>query len=493
MRSTHAFVILFLAVLAGPLLSPKSAAAEKPNIVLILADDMGYDAVSSYNKAMGPLQTPHIDRLRAEGMRFTDAHSGSAVCTPTRYGLLTGRYCWRTPLKKEVLWDYGRPLIEPQRLTVAGLLKQNGYETAMFGKWHLGLNWFDREGKPANGDLKITDAVWKKAGGSRDRILACEKRIDWTRPISGGPLDHGFDSYFGVDLPNMPPYAWIENNRLTAVPSVPKPKRMFGTEGPMVPGWQLDEILPTLTRRTVEWIGGRQDNAKPFFLYFSLTSPHTPIAPSKPFVGKSKISRYADFLIETDWVVGQVTDALEKAGLSDNTLVIFTADNGTAGFARFKKLESKGVNLRHTFKGTKGQIHEGGHRVPLIARWPGKTPAGSDCGEVVCLNDFMATVAELLGAALPADAAEDSFSILPLITGRAKNLPDRPMVVHHDYKGNFAIRSSQWKYLPGAKPALYDLEADPKESINLYNQHPKIARRLAETLDRYQQTGRSRP
>jgi len=464
---------------------------KKPNIVYILADDMGFDSVSANNEKMGPLKTPHIDRLCSIGMNFTDAHSGSAVCSPTRYGLLTGRYCWRTALKKEVLWDYGRPLIEKDRLTVADLLRKQGYATGIVGKWHLGLDWYDSDGKLANGELQISDAIWKKKGGSAERVKACEERIDWSKPITGGPLDHGFDYYFGVDLPNMPPYTWIENDRVTAIPTMPKPKEMFGTDGPMVPGWKLEEILPNLAKRGARWIREKSRQEKPFFLYVSLTAPHTPIAPSKPFQGKSEISRYADFTIETDWVVGQIMAALEKAGVADNTLVIFTGDNGTASSARFAGLEKKGVDLRYHFKGWKGQIHEGGHRVPFVARWPGRVKPGSTCNEVICLTDFMATVADMLDVPLSPNVAEDSTSILGLLTGEVESLPDRPMVVHHDYKGNFAIRKGKWKLVPGEKPRLFNLAVDPKETHDVAGENKEVVKRMADTLKRYQDSGRS--
>jgi len=466
--------------------------ARKPNIVYILADDMGFDSVSANNEKMGPLKTPHIDRLRSQGMSFTDAHSGSAVCTPTRYGLLTGRYCWRTALKREVLWDYGRPLIEKGRLTVAELLKGQGYTTGIFGKWHLGLDWYDANGKPANGELKITDAIWREKGGSAERVRACEKRIDWSKPITGGPLDHGFDYYFGVDVPNFPPYTWIENDRVTALPTVPKPKEMFGTDGPMVPGWKLEEILPTIARRSAAWIVEQGKKCRPFFLYLSMTSPHTPIAPSKSFQGRSAVSKYADFLMETDWVVGHVMEALDKAGVADNTILIFTGDNGTATKANFRKLKAVGVDLQYHFSGHKGQIAEGGHRVPFVVRWPGRVKPGSTCNEVICLNDFMATVADLLDVPLPRNAAEDSASVLPLLTGESSSLPDRPMVVHHDYKGNFAIRKGKWKLVPGERPRLFDLEADPKESNDVAEGNEGVVKHMTNTLKKYRESGRLR-
>lgn len=464
---------------------PSSA---KPNIVFILADDMGFDAVSAHNEKMGPIKTPNIDTLISQGMNFTDAHSASAVCTPTRYGLLTGRYCWRTELKKEVLWDYGRPLVEKDRLTLPELLQENGYSTGMIGKWHLGLDWYDTEGGIANDQIKIEDAVWKSEE-SAERIRACAARIDFSKPVTGGPIDHGFGYYFGVDLPNMPPYTWIEGDRVTALPTEPKPKEMFGTEGPMVPGWKLEEILPTLSKKSTEWIRAQAKEDKPFFLYLSLTSPHTPISPSEPFQGKSGVTPFGDFLIETDWVVGEIMKALDSAGISDETMLVFTTDNGTAAACKFDQLKEKGVDLKHTLKGHKSQIHEGGHRVPFVVRWPQKVKAGSHCREVICLNDFMATTADLLSVELPHDSAEDSTSILPLITGEVKTLPDRPMVVNHDYRGNFAIRDGKWK-LVGKQ--LFDLETDLKETTDLSDKHPDIVEKMAQTLAEYQQSGRSR-
>ena len=465
------------------------ATAGKPNIVFILADDMGIDSVSANNEAMGPLKTPYIDRLISQGMNFTDAHSGSAVCTPTRYGLLTGRYCWRTRLKSAVLWQWGAPLIEPERLTVAELLQQQGYATGMVGKWHLGMTWFDKEGKPANAHLKITDAHYKKE--STERVAAVGRSIDFTKAVRGGPIDHGFDYYFGVDVPNFPPYIWIENDRTVGIPSVPKPEKMYGSPGPMLPGWKLEDILVGLSDKAVWWITEQSKKDKPFFLYLPLTSPHTPIAPSKAFQGKSGISKYGDFLMETDWVVGQVMKALEDSGAAENTLVIFSADNGTAVQANFEELEPKGVDLRHHFKGRKGQIHEGGHRVPFVVRWPGRIKPGSTCEQTVCMNDFMATVADLLDVSLPENAGEDSTSIMKLLTGEVPRLPDHPSVVNHSLGGQFAIRQGPWKLVPKPEMQLFDLSTDPKESRNVATAHPEIVREMAETLEEYKEGGRS--
>ncbi len=480
---------LLAAVCLLALLPQGHAQTEKPNIIFILADDMGIDSVSANNEAMGPLETPHIDRLISQGMNFTDAHSGSAVCTPTRYGLLTGRYCWRTRLKSHVLWSWGAPLIEPERLTVAELLQQQGYTTGMVGKWHLGMTWFDKEGKPANAHLELTDASFREE--SAERVAAVGRNIDFTKAVRGGPVDHGFDYYFGVDVPNFPPYLWIENDRTIGIPSVAKPKKMFGSPGPMLPGWKLEDILAGLSDKAVEWITEQSKRDKPFFLYLPLTSPHTPIAPGEAFQGKSGISVYGDFIMETDWVVGQVMQALEDSGHAENTLVIFSADNGTAGPANFEELESKGVDLRRHFKGMKCQIHEGGHRVPFVARWPGRIKAGSTCRQTICMNDFMATVADLLDVSLPENAGEDSTSILKLLTGEATQLPNHPSVVNHSLGGQFAIRKGKWKLVPKPQAQLFDLEADPKEEHNIATAHPEIVSELEQTLERYQKDGRS--
>lgn len=489
MNKTHIMKSLLAAGCALTLLADGYAQTEKPNIIFILADDMGIDSVSANNEAMGPLKTPHIDRLISQGMNFTDAHSGSAVCTPTRYGLLTGRYCWRTRLKSQVLWSWGAPLIEPERLTVAELLQQQGYATGMVGKWHLGMTWFDKEGKPANAHLKLTDASFRK--DSRERVAEVGRSVDFTKAVRGGPIDHGFDYYFGVDVPNFPPYLWIENDKTVGIPSVPKPKKMYGSPGPMLPGWKLEDILVGLGNKASSWITEQSKKDKPFFLYLPLTSPHTPIAPSKAFLGKSGITLYGDFILETDWVVGQVMKALEDSGQAGNTLLIFSTDNGTSPQANFEELESKGVDLRHNFKGEKRQIHEGGHRVPFVARWPARIKAGSTCKQTICMNDFMATVADLLDVSLPENSAEDSTSILKLLTGEATELPNHPSIVNHSMSGQFAIRKGKWKLVPKPRVQLFDLNADPKESRNVAASHPEIVKEMTETLEGYKKSGRS--
>jgi arylsulfatase A len=471
-----------------------AAKTNLPNIVFVLADDMSYDSVSHLNPAIGNMKTPHIDRLAREGLVFDDGHSASAVCTPTRYGILTGRYCWRTPLKNSVLWTYGQPLIEPGRLTMSAMLKKRGYRTFCVGKWHLGMVWPGGDGQPANRHLLLSDKTWGKGEAGKKRIADCEGSIDWDGRILG-PCSYGFDRYFGVDVPNFPPYTWIGNDRVLAAPTVPKPGKMFGAPGLMREGWQLDRILPSLAERAAEWVAEAAADSAPYFLYLPLTSPHTPIAPSERFRGKSGISEYADFVMETDWAVGHVLKAVDASGEAGNTLFVFSTDNGTSGAANFKQLESRGVDLHHHFRGHKTQIYEGGHRVPLIVRWPRRVKAGRRTDQTVCLNDFFATFAEVCGHPLRDSEGEDSLSLLPLITGEIECLRDHPMVVHHSYGGQFSIRDGRWKLIlpmnPGGKPVLYDLEADTKETTNVAAKHPETVKTLTQSLKQYVTKGRS--
>ena len=469
-------------------------AKELPNIIFILADDMGVDSVSAFNDEIGGMQTPHIDKLVKQGMTFTDGHSASSVCTPTRYGLLTGRYCWRTRLKKEVIWSYGQPLLEDDELTLAELLKEEGYITGMVGKWHLGTAWKTREGQRANGNILDTDKTWDKVGG-KEKIAAAEKTIDWSKEFEGGPRDHGFDYFFGVDLPNMPPYTWLEGRKVVHVPTVPKPDKMFGTPGMMKEGWRLEDILPGLRDKACEWITDAAKKEEPFFLFMPLTSPHTPISPSEEFAGKSGLNAYVDFVIETDDVVGHVMDALEKTGEAEDTLVVFTADNGTAAAAGIKKLQELGVNLRKSFRAQKGSIYEAGHRVPLILSWPKVIKPGSKNDETVCLNDFLATFAEMTGRKLKHSEGVDSTSIWPLITGKKTELPEHPSVVSHSYRGQYSIRDGEWKLIfpltKGEDLQLYNLAKDQKEESNVADQFPERVKTMTATFKDIVLSGRS--
>jgi arylsulfatase A len=487
-------ILTSILLLIGAPTITMAAKSALPNIVFIFADDMSYDSVSAFNDKIGNMKTPKLDELVQQGISFTDAHSASAVCTPTRYGLMTGRYCWRTHLKKQVLWTYGMPLIEESQLTIAELLRDEGYQTGLIGKWHLGTGWRNKEGEFVFDGLQKDQ---KDYASSKADISRLEKTIDFTQAFSGGPRDHGFDYFFGVDLPNMPPYTWLENRKVKYIPSVNKPDTMFGTPGLMKEGWVLEDILPGLTSRACEWIVESAKSDKPFFLFMPLTSPHSPIAPSKRFQGLSGVSLYADFVIQTDWAVGEVLKALEATGEADNTLVIFSTDNGTAPAANFRELASKGVDLHNHFKGHKSRIDEGGHRVPLIMRWPGKINAGSQNDVTVCLNDFLASFAEMTGRELASHEGVDSHSIWPLIAKGKKTLSNHPHLVSHSYWGQYSIRDGDWKLIMPLKKngvfVLYDLKNDIKETENIAQNHPERVKKMTAILKGYVEDGRSTP
>ncbi len=477
--------------------SSRGAENRPPNIVVILADDFGVGDIHALFPS-NRLETPNLDRLVQQGMHFTDAHSGSAVCSPTRYGLLTGRYAWRTRLQEWVLACYEPPLIDAKRLTLPAYLRQHDYHTACIGKWHLGWEWpgpqpsrFDEEKNV------LRNATW-----------------DFTKPIRSGPTERGFDEYFGVDLPNYPPLTFLENDHVAIQPtaryqyeaknSQVMPALFDGV--PMAPNWRFEEILPELTRRAVQHIEQRAKDKQPFFLYFAMTSPHDPIAPSKQFAGKSGIAPIADFLMETDWSAGQVIKAIDDAGVGNDTIVIFTGDNGHSPYTGFDKLVEGGIQPSGPYRGAKGDIWEGGHRVPFIIRWPKKIPANSSSNQVLCLTDLFATCANLLGDKLPPDAAEDSFSFLPAIDSRAGQHGMRQNLVNHSLNGEFAYREDGWKIvfkMPNkdlassrGKPAvvqLYDLSTDMAEKDDLANERPEIVAKLTQRLQDVVDRGRSRP
>jgi len=406
------------------------------NIVVILADDFGVGDIQAHypnNKIL----TPNLDRLAQEGVSFTDAHSGSAVCSPTRYGLLTGRYAWRTSLQEWVLACYEPPLIDKDRITLPGYLKNLGYQTACIGKWHLGMEW--------SGEQLSRRVETKNALKSEE--------WDFTKPMRGGPTERGFDYYFGTHVPNFPPFTFIENNRVVDLPTakyiydpsegVVMPKNFIGS--PMAPGWRFDEILPKITSRAVEYIHEQSKSETPFFLYFSMTSPHEPIVPSGNFDGKSGIAPIADFVMETDWSAGEIIRAIEDAGISDNTIVIFTADNGHSHYTGWESLVDAGHFPSGPYRGHKGDIWEGGHRVPFIVKWPGRIAPGSSIDQLICLTDIFATCAEIVGKEeLPEDVGEDSFSFLGAFNNESDS-ENRVNLVSHSVDGEFAYRNGPWK------------------------------------------------
>ncbi|MCY1723462.1 arylsulfatase [Prolixibacteraceae bacterium Z1-6] len=478
--------ILFIGMLLFAVACGKNKQESKlPNIVVILADDLGYGDPTCYNPD-SKIPTPNIDKLAAEGLSFTDAHSASAVCTPTRYSILTGRYAWRTSLKKGVLWAWDKPLIAPDRLTLPKMLKEKGYQTAVIGKWHLGWQW------PTNDTLSV-----KEQNG---------ENVDYTKEINEGPLSRGFDYYFGDDVPNFPPYTFIENKKVVKIPTVDKPNSLFGGKGKMAEGWTLEGVMPEITQKSVEYINRASKNNEPFFLYFALTAPHTPIAPAAQFEGKSKAGRYGDFVYEVDWSVGQIISALEENGINDNTLVIFTSDNGSP--ARNGEnwsgptqsvITDYGHNPSKNLRGMKGDIWEGGHRIPFIAKWEGKIAKGRKTPALTCSMDLMPTIAEIVDYNLPQNASEDGKSLYRILTEGLDN--GREMLVNHSHRGVFALRKGDWKLILSNKSGgfsdskypegfgietpgqLYNLKNDPGEKENLYTKFPEKVEELTKDLE----------
>lgn len=461
---------------------PADAAGERPNIVYILADDLGWGDLSCYNPDSA-VPMPNANRLASHGMRFHDMHSSSAVCTPSRYSILTGRYCWRTRLQSGVLNGYSPNLIEPGRLTVAEMLKKLGYYTAGVGKWHLGLG--------------------------------NQEKADFSKPLRPCPTDHGFDYYFGIPASlDMDPYLFFENDHATEQPAShtegsKEPRGVFWRAGAQAPHFKLDQTLPTLTAKVVDLIGERASHPEtPFFLYFAMTGPHTPWLPTSEFHGKSKAGDYGDFVCEVDAMLGRVLDALDQKGLSKNTLVIFTSDNGADW--KLEDLARFAHRANADWKGEKADIWEGGHRIPFLVRWPGRVRAGAVSNELGCLSDFMATVAAITGTTLPNDAAEDSYNLLPAYLQK-NTQPIRPDIIHHSVAGVFSLRRGNWKleeglgsggFSPpatvepapgGPKGQLYDLAKDPAELNNLYQKRPDIVDSLATLLQKYKTQGHTRP
>lgn len=468
------------------------ASGAHPNIVLIYGDDMGIDSVGAFNDRLG-LSTPHLDRFASEGISFLDAHSTSGVCTPSRYSLLTGRYHWRSRLKRGIVNKWERPLIEPGRLTIPAMLSGLGYTTQMIGKWHLGFHW------P------------KIGGGTTDQL----DEIDFTAPIIGGPNAIGFDDWFGDDVPNWPPFAWRENDRLlgeltTTSEALGLTKYIGVRDGPAVPDWKLEDVLPEYVTRSSTFIRDQADSNKPFFLYFAMPSPHTPIAPSQQWKGKSGISDYADFLLETDWAVGEVLRAIDESGQRDETLVIFTTDNGTSPKANFQTLEANGVVLTTHWRGYKADAFEGGHRVPFIVRWPKRIKANQQSHQPITQADVMATLADVVDFQLPDNAAEDSESLYPVLSGTHDGAPLHDAIVNHSSGGYFALRQGPWKliFCRGSggwsapreavaldqglpKIQLYNLTSDPKETENVIDQYPDRVQQMTGILRQYVENGRS--
>ncbi len=483
----------------------------KPNLIFILCDDLGYGDLQCYQPE-GKIPTPHLDELAAGGVRFTDAHASTAVCTPSRYNVLTGRYCWRSRLKQGIVWEWDAPLLEEGRTTVADLLKANGYRTHCVGKWHLGWDWACLDGSRAHEHVEF--GVQTTRGPSR---MELGFQIDYHARIGGGPVDRGFDTYFGVDVPNFAPYTWFENDRLAEVPTAPKAPDLYGHDGFALPGWRHEEMLPRFVDEAKKVI--EADHEEPFFLYMPLTSPHSPVTPNEEFQGRSGAGNYGDFVCETDWVVGQVMESLKVAGKLDNTLVIFTSDNGPEwrtpdDIGVYERFVEYGHSSVGELRGIKRDTWEGGHRVPYIAHWPEKIQSGSTCNELVTLGDLMATCADICGVELGPDEGEDSVSFLPLLEG--KEGPVRTMSIFHGMRGTFALRQGDWVfidaptgadfpdrelpewnenrgYTDAATPGLlYNLTTDLGERENLYDQYPEKVAEFQSILEEHKALASSR-
>lgn len=490
--------IIFLVLLSAVLFScTKEEKTSRPNIIYILADDLGYGDVSYFNEN-SKIQTPNMDQLASDGVSFTNAHTSSSVCTPTRYGILTGRYNWRTKLKKGVLSGYSKSLIKKENTTVANLLKDNGYKTAFIGKWHLGWDWA----------MDNIDSI------NIDKLNA-RPIVDFTKPIKNGPNTHGFDYSYGFcGSLDMPPYVWVENGTPTMVPTnMTKGKSKQGTwrNGLTSNDFSHEQALPEITERTVNYINKNANKNKPFFVYMPLPAPHTPILPTKEFQGKSNLDNpYGDFVLMVDWVVGEVIKALEKNGISENTLIVFTSDNGCSPTANFKQLKSKGHYPNYVFRGAKSDIFEGGHRVPYIMSWKG-TIQSTKTDQLTCTTDFFATIADLLGVTYPDNVAEDSYSHLS-VTSLKTQLPARQSIVHHSVNGEFAYRKGDWKLIfgPGSggwsypnkntNKAIYDtlpqvqfynMKNDIAEEHNLEAKYPELIKEYREDLLKIVNDGRS--
>lgn len=466
-----------------------SAKDKQPNIIFILADDMGYGDVS-YLDSRSKIKTENLDGMAREGVVFTDAHSSSSVSTPTRYGILTGRYNWRSTMKQGVLNGYSKALITPERETIASMLKKQGYTTAGIGKWHLGWNW--------------------------NNIDAGADSVDFSKPVTNGPTTRGFDYYYGFcGSLDMSPYVYIENDMPTSLPdrvTENKGKYSWWRKGPTGADFVHEEVLPNLIDRACNYVKEKASSDQPYFLYLPLPAPHTPILPVEEFRGKSGLGDYADFVLMVDAMVGRVLQAVKESGEDDNTIVVFTTDNGCSPAAGINELIAQGHYSNSIYRGHKADLFDGGHRIPCILRWPGGAKP-HHVEQTVCLTDFYATFAALNGYKLKDTEGEDSYSLLPAIVSETEVSPIREATVHHSIAGQFTIRQGEWKLLlspssggwsaPRPKDSvalatlpsvqLYNMKTDPSEKKNLEAQYPEKVAELRSLLVKYVEEGRSTP
>ncbi len=462
---------------------------KQPNIIFILADDMGYGDVSYFDNN-SKLKTENLDRMAQEGVVFTDAHSSSSVSTPTRYGILTGRYNWRSTLKNNVLYGYDKALIPADRETMASMLRKNGYTTAGIGKWHLGWDW--------------------------DNIDAGKDKVDFSKPVQNGPTTRGFDYFYGFcGSLDMAPYVYIENDMPTSLPdreTVNEGKYSWWRKGPTGADFVHEEVLPNLVDRACNYIKEKAKADQPYFLYLPLPAPHTPILPTEEFRGKSGIGEYGDFVLMVDAMVGKVLQAVKESGEDGNTIVVFTTDNGCSPAAGIKEMEAQGHRPNSIYRGHKADLFDGGHRIPCILRWPEGTKP-HEVRQTVCLTDFYATFAAINGYKLMDSEGEDSYNLLPAIVSETEIDPIREATVHHSIDGQFTIRQGDWKLLLSASSGgwsaptptdtlaldslppiqLYNMKDDSSETTNVEAEHPEIVSRLRALMAKYVREGRSTP
>jgi len=493
-------VYTVLLVLSLQSCSQKQEIVEMPNIIYVLADDLGYGDIHTFN-ADGKIKTPNIDMLASEGMKFTDAHTSSAVCTPTRYGILTGRYNWRSNIKSGVLTGKSKALIPSTRTTVASLLQKKNYHTAFIGKWHLGWDWAQKNEEDNSGE------GWNPEDFNN---------LDFSKPVKNSPNDVGFAYAYGHSGSlDMAPYVYVENGMPTQIPdsvTVNEGKYTWWREGPTSSDFIHDDVTPNFFRRSMKYIKEKAKEENPFFLYLALPSPHTPILPTEEWQGKSDLNPYADFVVMIDNYMGQLIETIKEAGIEENTLIIFTSDNGCSPQADFKVLAEKGHDPSGIYRGHKADIFEGGHRVPFIVKWPAKVKANTVSNKTICTTDFFATCAVITGTEMLSNEGEDSFSLVPLFNDSSSPNFLRASTVHHSINGSFAIRKGNWKLIfcpdsggwseprPNSKQVenlslfqLYDLSNDPQEEHNLYGKYPDVFKELNNLMISYIENGRSTP
>ena len=493
-RSLLHFIVVLLAGFVTLAFSLNRSLADTPtdtpNVILVMADDLGIGDISPTNSQC-KIKTPHLQKMADEGLTFLDAHTPSSVCTPTRYGLLTGRYNWRSRLARGVLSGTSSHLIPAKRPTLGHLMKKAGYHTAMIGKWHLGWDWYK------NGN-----------------------KIDFTKPVKNGPDINGFDQYYGhCGSLDMPPYVWVDTGKITAPPDrvegVTRNQDPYGwyRKGPIGSDFHIAEVLPHLFEKSIAYVSSQADSAKqgkPFFLYLALPAPHTPIVPVPPFKDASGLNPYGDFVMQVDHHMGQLFETLQKTGIDKQTLVIFTSDNGCSPQANFELLQSKGHYPSERYRGHKADIYEGGHRVPFIVRWPEVIPSGQQTKAMACLTDVYATLEALTKQTKGTLGGEDGFNLLPVFKGKSHSVRDS--LISHSIGGSFAIRKGSWKLCLSAGSGgwsapreaeakkkglpsmqLFNLKTDPAESKNLIAEESAKVNELLLLLDLQVKNGRSTP